>query len=152
MATENDLEVVKADPIDKDLSLSIEAIIIIVVCLYVILVLAFLVIRKIATSKGMCQNMQLCGSASGDAGFCECFMPCVEALNCRAPSLKRSLDVCCRQRQFDVAGCMQSNGTICCNFSGFDCVPGYTGEDADAINCICFELRPSGQADSTMSR
>ena len=157
MATENDRIIVKEDPIDKDLTLSIESIIIIVVCLYILLVLIFLVIRKIIMTKGMCQNLQPCGSASGDAGFCECFMPCIEALNCRAPSLKRSLDICCRQQQFDAAGCMSclpcgANGQICCNFSGFDCVPGYTGEDADAINCICFELRTSGQADSSMNR
>ena len=152
MATVEDVPKFKDKPPGDDLPITLATLIIIVVCSYLLIICVFLLIRKLLLAKGFCADFYICGTAKGDAGFCECCIPCVEALNCKMPTMKGALDVCCPQSKLDVGGCFMcspcgADGQSCCNFAGFDCVPGYTGEDADAINCLCFELRTSGYPD-----
>ena len=143
---DEDIPVNKDPPPGSDLSISIALIIIIIMCAYLVLILIILMIRKLILAKGFCQDFHICGNAKGDAGLCECLLPCVEALDCKLPTLNSGLDACCPDTKLDVGSCLMCipcgrDGESCCNFGGFDCVTGYTGEDADGINCVCFELR-----------
>ena len=153
MSDEIDTLLEKDDPIGSNLSVSLPVIILIVLSAYTALFCIFLVMRYILSAKGICVDLQPCGSAAGDAGFCECCVPCVEACNCKVPTIKNLCDACCPQQRLNVGGCLSCqpcglNGQQCCDCAGFDCVPGYSGEDADAINCICFELRTKPPGDT----
>ena len=86
-----DIPVEKDPPPGDDLPFPIAGLIIIVICLYLLAVLIFLLVRKLILSKGFCQDFHICGNAKGEAGCCECLIPCVEALNCKVTLLTNLL-------------------------------------------------------------